>query len=169
MSPRMFDSWPAGWSLAFLRQRNLLLPSARAWDEPAATWKLARNAESPIRSGAKTSGVVEVGEEVVEVRRAIVDDRLLDAVEHCSRDALGVVVGLEDERRDDTDQHRLADPRRPVRPQVAGDLPRCPSRTPLGLRPGRVRNGRAGPGDRPWKRRSRSRSSVCLTGRTLGG
>jgi hypothetical protein len=128
MSPRMFDSWPAGSSLAFLRQRNLLLPSARAWDEPTATWKLARNAESPIRSGAKTSGVVEV----VEVRIAIVDDRLLDAVEHRSRDALGVVVGLEDERRDDTDQRRLADPRRPVRPQVAGDLPaayREPART----------------------------------------
>jgi len=90
MSPRMFDSWPAGSSLAFLRQRNLLLPSARAWDEPTATWKLARNAESPIRSGAKTSGVVEVGEEVVEVRIAIVDDRLLDAVEHCPETRLGL-------------------------------------------------------------------------------
>src|SRR5438552_8370682 len=43
--------------------------------------------------------VVEIVEEVLEVGVAVLDDRGLDALEHLTVDALGIVVGLEQERR----------------------------------------------------------------------
>jgi len=45
-----------------------------------------------------------------------------EAVEDAGVDALGIVVGLERERRQGRDQHGRLDPRRAVDGQVAGDL-----------------------------------------------
>jgi hypothetical protein len=49
-------------------------------------------------------------------------NRSLDPVEHRLVHALGVVRRLEQERRDRAHQHRLSDPGRAVRAEVAGDL-----------------------------------------------
>ena len=67
--------------------------------------------------------VVEIVEEVLEVGVAVLDDRGLDALEHLTVDALGIVVGLEQERRNRAEQHGLAHPRGAVLAEVTGDLP----------------------------------------------
>src|SRR6476660_7361905 len=71
---------------------------------------------------AEDVDVVEVVEEVLEVRVAIVDDSRLDIGEDLAVDALGVIVGLEQERRDGTEQCCFAYPLRPVGGEVARDL-----------------------------------------------
>ena len=71
---------------------------------------------------AEHVGVVEVVEEVDEVGVPVGDDGRLDVLEHLPVHALGVVVGLEQERRDHAQQGGLADPARPVRPQVPDHL-----------------------------------------------
>jgi hypothetical protein len=81
----------------------------------------ACQARSLIRSG-ELAGVVEVVEEVLEVGVPVLDDGRLDVLDHVRVDALGVVPGLEQERRDDPEHGCLADPARAVPAQVAGDL-----------------------------------------------
>ena len=73
--------------------------------------------------------VVEVVEEALEERVAILDDRRLDPFEDLTVDALRVVVGLEHERRDRPEQHRLAHTLRAVGAEVADRPRRCPSRS----------------------------------------
>jgi hypothetical protein len=55
-------------------------------------------------------GVVEVGEEVVEVGVTIGHDRRLDPVEDLAWHALRVVVGPQQEQRDHADERGLAHP-----------------------------------------------------------
>jgi hypothetical protein len=74
----------------------------------------------PVRH--RRVGVVEVGEERVEERVAVSDDRLLEAVEDLPGNALRVVVGLQQLQRNRPDQHRLADPSRAIPPEVTRHL-----------------------------------------------
>jgi len=71
---------------------------------------------------AQDIDVEEVVEEVFEIRRPVRHDRGLDALEHLAVHALGVVLGLEQVRRDAGHQHRPADPGGPVPTEVPGDL-----------------------------------------------
>ncbi len=64
--------------------------------------------------------VVEVGEEVGHEGEPVGADGILDAFEDGRVDAAGVVVGLEEEGRDDAEQDGLADPLGAVGAQVAG-------------------------------------------------
>src|SRR5439155_22849536 len=73
-------------------------------------------------SAAEDVDVVEVVEEILEERVAIVGDGRLDVVEDLAVDTLGVVVGLEYERRDGTETRRFGYPLRPVRGEIARDL-----------------------------------------------
>ena len=70
-------------------------------------------------------GVVEVVEEVLEVGVAVLDDRRLDALEDLAVDALGVIVGLQQEGRDHPQQRGLAHASRAVAAEVASDLARA--------------------------------------------
>jgi hypothetical protein len=59
---------------------------------------------------------------VVEVRVPVSHDRALDVFEHRARHALRVVLGLQQERWNHAEQHRFADPGRPVGTEVPGYL-----------------------------------------------
>jgi hypothetical protein len=58
----------------------------------------------------------------LEVVVAVLDDRRLDVLEHLAVDALRVVVGLEQERRDGAEERGLAHSGGAVGAEVPGDL-----------------------------------------------
>src|SRR5256714_1884114 len=98
----------------------------------AREWRSAgRDVEAGLPGPVADSGaaedvdVVEVVEEILEERVAIVGDACLDVVEDLAVNALGVVVGLKYKRRDGTEQRRFAYPLRPVGGEVARDLARA--------------------------------------------
>jgi hypothetical protein len=66
--------------------------------------------------------VVEVVEKVLQIGRSVGNDGGHDAIEDGLVDACGVVVGLEQVRRDRGEQNRLADPLGSIRAEVSGDL-----------------------------------------------
>jgi hypothetical protein len=72
--------------------------------------------------GRKRVDVAEVVEEALEERVAVLADRRLELLEDLPVDALRVVVALEQERREGSEQHRLADPPGAVAAQEARDL-----------------------------------------------
>src|SRR6202048_4284064 len=74
-------------------------------------------------ASAELVDVVEVVEEVLEVRVAVIDDRRFDALEHLAVDAFRIVFALEQEWRDGPEQRCLSYARRAVRREVADDLP----------------------------------------------
>src|SRR6266849_10404178 len=69
--------------------------------------------------------VVEVVEEILEVGVAVLDDRGLDVLENLTVDALWVVLGLEQEGRNRTEQNRLAYAGGAVLAEITGDLTRA--------------------------------------------
>jgi hypothetical protein len=71
---------------------------------------------------AELVDVVEVVEEVLEVGVPVGPGGRDEPVEDALVHALGVVAGLEKERRYRAEQHHVADQFRAVAPQVAGDL-----------------------------------------------
>ena len=82
--------------------------------------RFQRRVADPL--GRQFVGVEEVLEEFFEPEVAVFFDRRLDPVEDFARDAFLVVVGLQQEGRDDAEHRHLADPVRAVVAEVAGDL-----------------------------------------------
>jgi hypothetical protein len=84
--------------------------------------KLFCQAWSLIRGAAQDVSVVEVVEELVEVGGTVGHDGGLDPLEHRPVHALGVVIGLEQERGDLPHEDGLAHSDRSVGTQVASDF-----------------------------------------------
>jgi hypothetical protein len=87
-----------------------------------ATLKLACQACSLIRSGASLSTFVEVVEELLEPDVAVLQGRRLDPLEDRAVNSLGVVVRLQQERRDSAEHDRLLHALGAVAAEVASHL-----------------------------------------------
>jgi hypothetical protein len=75
-------------------------------------------------AAAEHVDVVEVVEEVLEVRVPVLRDRGLDVLEDLAVDPFEVVLGLQQEGRYGAEQCGLPHPPRAVRAEIAGDLAR---------------------------------------------